>query len=197
MGTSLCRAIQLLQYNSQQVRFDTKSRVTTFSSNDIAAMITYYSGADGHYISEADRIKAKLPILRQSTKHVGVANDGTSAGKYVTQLPFKQLSTKAAQADTFKEFPTLLMSVGKTCNNGNLFIFTKDGVPVHKEQDVLTTCKGSPILIGVQDEQGRYRIPLVQQRGQCQPLAPNKRVNKVLQQANSVYDLPSVKQAIK
>ena len=163
MGTSLRRAIQHLQYDNQRVQFDTKNRVTTFISNDVAAMITYDSGADGHYISEDNRIKAKLPILWQSTKQVGVANGGTSAGKYITQLSFKQLSTKAAKADTFQEFPTSLMSVGKTCDDGNLSIFTKDGVTVHKDQDVLTTCKGAPILIRVRDEQGRYRIPLIQQ----------------------------------
>ena len=197
MGTSLRRAIQHLQYDNQRVQFDTKNRVTTFIKDDVAAMITYDSGADGHYVSEDDRIKAKLPILRQSTKHVGVANGGTSAGKYVTQLPFKQLSNKAAKADSFQEFPTSLMSVGKTCDDGNLSIFTKDGVTVHKEHDVLITCKGAPILIGVRDEQGRYRIPLIQQRGQWQPRAPSRSVNKALQQANSVYDLPSVEQAIK
>ena len=96
-------------------------------------MVTYVSGADGHYISEADRIQAKLPILQQSTKHVGVANGRISAGKYVTKLPFNQLSAKAAQADTFQEFPTLLMSAGKICDDGNLSIITRDGITVHKE----------------------------------------------------------------
>ena len=144
-------------------------------------MITYDSGADGHYISEVDRIRAKLPILRKSIKHVGVANSRISAGKHVTKLPFKQLSAEAAQADTFTEFPTSLMSVGKTCDDGNISIFTKDGVTVHKEQDVLITCKGAPLLIRVRDEQGHYRIPLIQQRGQWQPRAPRKRINKALQ----------------
>ncbi len=51
-------------------------------------MVTYDSGADGHYISEKDRRKAGLPILRTSTRTVGVANGGTSKAKYVTQLPF-------------------------------------------------------------------------------------------------------------
>jgi hypothetical protein len=44
-------------------------------------------------------------------------------------------------------------------------VFTKDGVTVYKEEDVLITCKGEPILIGVRDMHGRYRIPLVQQQG--------------------------------
>jgi hypothetical protein len=158
-------------------------------------MITYDSGADGHYISEHDCKLANLPILRPSTKRV-VAN-GSSAGKHVKQLPFDNLSEQAAKADSFDEFPNSLMSVGKTADDGTISIFTKDGVTVHKEQDVLITCRGEPILIGVRDEYGRYRIPLQQRKGHWQPRPPKKRVNKKLQQANSVYDLPSTEQAIK
>ena len=49
----------------------------------------------------------------------------------------------------------------------------------------------------MRDERGRYRVPLVQQRGQWQPRAPTKRVRTALERANSVYDLPSVEQGIK
>ena len=65
------------------------------------------------------------------------------------------------------------MSMGKTSDDGTISIFTKDGITVHKEQDVLITCKGEPILVGI----GNARLTL------CQ--------------ANSVYDLPSIEQAIK
>jgi hypothetical protein len=41
------------------------------------------------------------------------------------------------------------MSVGKTADDGTISIFTKDGVTVHNEQDVLITCKGEPILVGI------------------------------------------------
>ena len=147
------------------VRFASKPTIATFQDEE-AIMLTYDSGADGNYLSEEDRKKAGLPILRRSTKSVGVANAGTSRGKWETELPIPQLSKKAAKADSFNDFPTSLMSVGKTNDDGNVSIFTKDGVTVHKEQDVLITCKGTPILIGVRDERGRYRIPLVQRRRQ-------------------------------
>jgi len=160
-------------------------------------MMTYDSGADGHYISKKDRRKAGLPIIRKSTRRVGVANGGVSQAKFVTQLPFKALSAQATQVDTFQDFPSSLMSMGKTANDGTISIFTKDGVTVHKETDVLITCKGEPILIGVRDERGRYRIPLIQQQGQWQPRRPSKQAQKCLRQANSVYDLPSTEQAIK
>ena len=160
-------------------------------------MITYDSGADGHYLSETDRATIGLPILRKSSKRVGVANGGTSQAKHVTALPFPNLSKQARQADTFDDFPHSLMSVGKTADDGTISIFTKDGVTVHKEQDVLIKCQGEPILVGVRDEQGRYRIPLLQTRGQWQPRKPTKRIRKALEKANSVYDLPSIEQAIK
>ncbi len=72
-------------------------------------MVRYDSGADGHYISEKDRRKAGLPIIHKSISQVGVANGGVSQAKFVTQLPFKDLSAKAKQADTFQDFPSSLM----------------------------------------------------------------------------------------
>jgi hypothetical protein len=64
-------------------------------------MLTYDSGADGHYISKHDQLKAGRPILRPSTWQVGVPNGGTSNAKYVTRLPFCKLSAQSRQADTF------------------------------------------------------------------------------------------------
>ena len=138
-----------------------------------------------------------LPILQTLTQKVGIANGGTSKAKYIIQLPFQQLSAQAKQADTFQDFPTSLMSVSKTTNDGTVSVFTKEGVNVFKEEDVLITCKGKSIRIGVRDSHGRYQIPLMQQWGQWQPRGPSKQAQKALRQANSVYDLPSTKQAIK
>jgi hypothetical protein len=125
-----------------------------------------------------------------------MVNGNISKATSVTALPFKQLSQTVAQADTFTNFPTSLMSVGKPANDGTISIFTKDGVTVHKEEDIIMTCKGEPILIAVRDKQGGYRIPLVQQRGHWQPKHPSKHACRVLCEANSVYELPSTKQAI-
>ena len=126
-----------------------------------------------------------------------MANGGISKAANTTRLPFPQLSARAASADTFADFPTSLMSVGQTSDDGTVSIFTRDGVTVHREDDVLITCRGAPILIGKRDDRGRYRIPLVQQQGQWRPRAPSKKARQVLRQANSVYDLPSVEQGIK
>ncbi len=196
LGTTIGRTLKKISSN-KHVRFAKNNEVHIFDNTETPIMITYNSGADGHYISEKDRRKVGLPIIRKSTRWVGMANGGVSQAKFVTQLPFKALSARATQVDTFQDFPSSLMSVGKTADDGTISIFTKDGVIVHKKTEVLITCKGEPILIGVRDERGRYRIPLIQRRGQWQPRRPSKQAQKCLLQANSVYDLPSTEQAIK
>ena len=129
-------------------------------------MLTYDSGADGHYLSKKDRKKLGILILKVSARKVEVANGGACNGKYVTTLPFLQISNRAAEAETFEEFPISLMSVGKTADNSNVSIFTKDGLIVYKEEDVLITFQRNPILVGKRDERGIYRIPLTQYHGQ-------------------------------
>ena len=166
-----------------------------FNNHTVPISITYDSGADGNYLSNRDYIKAGLFILRQSTHKVRVANGGTSQAKHVTRLLFHKLSARAQQADTFPAWS--LMSAGKTSDDSTISMFTKIGVTVFKEEDVLITCKGKPILIGIQDEWGFYQIPLMQQRGHWQPRRPSKQACKALRQANSVYDLPSIEQVIK
>ena len=121
------------------VHFDSNVRIRTYHNNNDPVMVTYDSGADGNYVSGEDRLKAGMPILQKSTKRVGVANAGTCQGKWETKLPLPQLSKKTANPDSFDKFPRSLMSVVKTNDNGNVSIFTKDGVTVHKEEDVLIT----------------------------------------------------------
>ena len=93
--------------------------------------------------------------MRISDNKVVVANGGACNGNYITSLTFPQLSSKAAEADTFEEFPTSLMIVGKTSDNGKVSIFTKDGFTIHKEEDVLITCQNNPIIISKIDGRGR------------------------------------------
>ena len=89
------------------------------------------------------------------------------------------------------------MSFGKTSDDGNISIFTDEKVQVYKEADVLITCRGKPIITGKRDERGRYRIPLMQTRGQWKPRKPSKKSKKFLQEANSVYNLPTTEEALK
>ena len=104
--------------------------------------------------------------MRVSANKLGVANGGACNGKYVTKLPLPRIPNKVAEADKFKELLTSLMSVGKTADYVNVTIFTREGVMVYKEENVLITCQRKPILISKRDEHGRYRIPLTQDHGQ-------------------------------
>jgi hypothetical protein len=156
-------------------------------------MLTYDSGANEHYISEHDQHKAGLSVLRPSTWQVGVANVGTSTAKFVTQLPFCNLSAHSRQADTFQDFLTSLMSVGKTSDNCTVSVFMKESVNIFKEEDVLITCKGESVLIGIRDNQGQYQIPLMQQRAIGNHNAhPNKHGRHYgMPTMSTIYHLPS------
>ena len=111
-------------------------------------MLTYNSGPDRYYLIKKDRKLLEIPILRVSANKLGVENGDACNGKYVTKLPFLQISNWSAEADTFEEFPISLMSVSKTADNGNVSIFNIEGVALYKESDVLITCQGKPIHIG-------------------------------------------------
>ena len=84
-----------------------------------------------------------------------------SQAKHVINLPFKHLLSQATQVHSFANFPTSLMSVGKTADDETIPIFTKYGVKILNE-DVLITNKGEPLLIDMRDQHGRYCIPLLQ-----------------------------------
>ncbi len=142
LGTTISQTFKKIS-NNKHVRFAKHNKVHLFSNIETPIMVTYNLGADGHYISKKDRRKVGLPIIQKSTRQVGVANGGVSQAKFVTQLPFKDLSAKAKQADTFQDFLSSLMSVGKTANDGTISIFTKNGVTVHKETYVLSHAKAN------------------------------------------------------
>ncbi len=76
--------------------------------------------------------------------------------------------------------------MGKTSDDGTILVIMKEGVNVFKEEDVLITCIGEPIPIGIRDNQGRYQVLLMQQQGYWQPQRPSKQAQKALQ-----YHLPS------
>ena len=149
VGSALCAAVRRGTHRlaaANHVHFNDRAHIRTYQHTDAPTVfVTYDSGADGNYISEHDRRTARLPILRPSTKRVGVANGSTSKAANVTRLPFPRLSERAATADTVPDFPTSLMSVGTTSDDGTISIFTRNGVTVHKEQDVIITCQGGSV----------------------------------------------------
>jgi hypothetical protein len=99
-------------------------------------------------------------VLQQNVLELQTAAQAKAL--HTRHLPFKHLSNTASTANSFPDFPQSLMSIGKICDDGTISIFAWDGITIHKEKDVLFTCKGGPILIGIDDEHGRYCIPLIQ-----------------------------------
>lgn len=93
-------------------------------------------------------------------------------GNHERVLPLCNISPPAAQADSFIDFSNSLISFSHLADNNTISIFTKIGLSVHKEQDVLITCQGKPILIGVHNEYGCYHVPLVKHKGQWHPHPP-------------------------
>ena len=118
---------------------------------------------------------------------MGVTNGSTSKVLYVSHLPVPHLPPNASQANSFGNFPHSLMSDDKTCDDSTIAIFSQEGVTtIHREHDVLLTCKDEPKLIGVLDNHGGYCISLVQNKGHLQTRLPSKKALHALQQANSV-----------
>ena len=174
-----------------------KKRIEPRGRRKLCSLV-YNSDAGGHYPIKELQKESRLKVIRKSTKRLLVADRHVNKGKQQVELPFKGLSISAWTSDTFERFRESLMSVGKVNKNGNISIFTKDNITVYKEVDVLITCKGKPILVGIHDENEWYRIPLDQrQKGQWRPRIPTKTESLKLSQANSVYNLPSTEQAIK
>lgn len=93
-----------------------------------------------------------MSILHKSTKEVKVTNHATTKGTYKSGLLFDQLPPKARETTPFEEFPHSLISIGKMATSSFIPIFTRKGVPVHNEEDVLITCKGDAILVWKQEK---------------------------------------------
>jgi hypothetical protein len=136
MSSAFNRMFKKLNKTTWHVSIASHNSVRLFNDHIEPIMITYNSGANGNYISERDCVKAGLPILRQSTRKVRVANGQTSQAKNISTLPFHKLSAQARQADTFQDFPTSLMRMGKQpmmtsypCSLKQVSRFTKRKMP--------------------------------------------------------------------
>jgi hypothetical protein len=84
MSSTFNWIIKKLNKTKQHVSFATHNTVWLNKDHKEPLMITYASGSNGNYLSKKDCIKAGIPILRPSTRMVGVANGGTSQAQHVT-----------------------------------------------------------------------------------------------------------------
>jgi hypothetical protein len=65
LGSAFNRTLKSIN-KAKHVRFNITNNIRVIKDPDVV-MITYESGADGTYLCERDRVKAGLPILRQSS----------------------------------------------------------------------------------------------------------------------------------
>ena len=63
---------QIKKGSTKRVKFAMQPLVQILDAGEEPVMITYDSGADGNYVSEEDRARLGMPILRQSKRRVGV-----------------------------------------------------------------------------------------------------------------------------
>jgi hypothetical protein len=88
LGSAFNQTIKKLNKNIH-VSFAKQHKVHLFDAMSTPSiMLTYDSGADGHYVSKHDQHKASLPILRPSTWQVGVANGAQAMPNTSPSSPF-------------------------------------------------------------------------------------------------------------
>ena len=84
------------EQNQKRVHFASKA-LTLGQGSALTVEMTYDLGSDRNYLSERDKAKLRLPILRKSHERVGVVNGDTSKGETLTRLSFDQLSGETAE----------------------------------------------------------------------------------------------------
>jgi hypothetical protein len=62
LGMTIGRTLKKIS-NNKHIRFAKHKEVHLFDNAETPIMMTYNSGANGHYISKKDRCKAGLPII--------------------------------------------------------------------------------------------------------------------------------------
>ena len=103
-----------------------------------------------------------LMHLQRMTEQVSALYDSCTNRHYISKDDRKKANMSILKKSAIRVgVANSLLSVGKFADDGNTSIFTRDEVTVHKEEDVLITCKGKPILIRCRDQDGRHQIPLV------------------------------------
>lgn len=83
-------------------------------SDSATTIFTSRLGADDTYPSKANIAKAKMLILRKSTKRITLANGGMGTAMNVILLPIPRLSKKDSGGPTIHRFPDLAIKCWKS-----------------------------------------------------------------------------------
>ncbi len=109
---------------------------------------------------------------------------------YKTELPFEQLSNKAKEADILPGLKTPLISINKLAEEGYTTIFHpgKEGLTIHKKDTITIATTEPAILQGSKSRGAKLWTTSAQYK---------TKKERAKEQANNVYDLPSIKQTVR
>ena len=112
------------------------------------------SGATSNFVPE----NMNLPKKGKLNKEVYLPDDTKLQATYRTELPFKQLSDKARDANILPANKTLLISVNKLAEEGYTTIFHpgEDGVTIHEPGTVTLATTVQSILQGCKSKGENY-----------------------------------------
>ena len=130
-----------------------------------------------------------------SNRLVAVATGEASSTTHTAQLPMSQLTTAARETHILPRLgPNSLISVKQLADSGYVTIFHphNGGVTVHDGNDVTLTLKREAVLQGWRDQQGLWRIPLVDKvlNINTDTIAINRPSPQ--EAIHNVYELPSI-----
>ncbi len=127
-----------------------------------------------------------LPKKGTSNKEVYLPDNSKLKASHTTQLPFKQLSHKAREADILPGLKTPLISVSKMAEEGYTTIFHpgEKGVTIQEPGSVSIIAKTPPVLQGCKSKGAKLWT-----------ISNND--DSMKERANNVYDLPSINQTVK
>ena len=142
------------------------------------------SGATSYFVTE----ELNLPRTGPSELTVYLPDDSTLKSTGTTQLPFKQLSTKARKANILPGLTKSLISVNKMAESGytTIFLPRDEGVTFHKEGTLTITTSEPPVL------QGRKR-----KTETLWTVSVPQTTRKKREEISNVHNLPSISQTIK
>jgi hypothetical protein len=145
--------------------------------------IIFDSGATSHFMSE----ELNLPKTETAQITVYLPDDSTLQATSKTQLPFKQLSPEAREANILPRLTKSLLSVIKMSENGYTTIFRpgNEGVTIHEKGTLTMTLSVPPVLQGCKKKgENLWTVSATATDNECKRIA-------------NLYDLPSVNQTIK
>ncbi len=119
-------------------------------------------GAKSNFATE----DMNLPMKGKSHKEVYLPDNTKLHASYKTELPFKELTSRAREADVLPGLKTPLMSVNKMMEEGYTTIFHpgEEGVTIHKPGTLTIAMIEPPILQGCKPKQAKLWTILVKRK---------------------------------